>query len=485
MSENNRKDFKSNDICDEFYADAPGLDPDLEWNEEKDYLDKDVEQKLSNIEELWDTLYLADELFFEQGKYEEAEELYKKIAGDQDATGGDANAHYGYLLDKMGRYAEAFDCFARVLYGYADTSPRDGVAEFLCMSILNEDSPYWRCCYDTDMFLRYYLESCDCTGKKPDIEKILLNRLESEKKGCRRDARNKLVQIYGTGKYIFNDCQTAVDVEGFPNMERLGDFVADNIEHESDVNDIILAICYDPENVDEASAKALETALVAIEYEEAQTAANDVLLHLYLAGVVFSFYHECWIEIPYLKDMRKAATVLLNMDAESAINSLLDYGNETVTELLEEAYTMDSENSEVALQLLLTLLLSVEVDRFVELIGEISDVCANGLIYLWGDEELFRERLYDDDKFEEYYLALLDFLCKHDPENGYCDITKKFLLSIYQFGTYKRYSIQSYVSEFKNVEKVEKSEFKNVEKAEAFAKKYGMELLDEPFEYLG
>ena len=29
------------------------------------------------------------------------------------------------------------------------------------------------------------------------------------------------------------------------------------------------------------------------------------------------------------------------------------------------------------------------------------------------------------------------------------------------------------------------SEFKNAEKAEAFAKKYGMELLDEPFEYLG
>lgn len=432
---------------------------------------------MSNIEQLftdegsdfyWDTLYLADELS-EQGKYEEAEELYKKIAGDQDAT-GDANAHYGYLLDKIGRYAEAFDCFARVLYGYADTSPRDGVAYFLGMSFLNEDSPYWRWCDDTDMFLRGYLESCDCTDKKPDIEKILLNRLESEKKGCRCNAREKLVQIYGTGKYLFNDGETAVDIEGFPNMERLGDFVNDNIEHESDVDNIIYAICYDPENVDEALAKALETALVAIESEAAQTAANDVLLHLYLAGVVFSFYHEFWIEIPYLKDMRKAATVLLNMDVESTINSLLDYGNEPVTELLEEAYTMDSENPEVALQLLLI----VEVDRFVELIGEISDVCANGLISLWGDEELFRERLYGDDEFEEYYLALLDFLCKHDPESGYCDITKKLLLSIYQFGTYKCYSIQMDVSEFKNVEK-----------AEAFAKKYGMELLDEPFEYLG
>jgi tetratricopeptide (TPR) repeat protein len=477
MKMSDKKDFKSNDICDEFYADAPGLDPDLEWNEEKDYLDKDVEQKLSNIEQLftdegsdfyWDTLYLADELS-EQGKYEEAEELYKKIAGDQDVT-GDANAHYGYLLDKMGRYAEAFDCFARVLYGYADTSPSEAVAEFLCMSILNEDSPYWRWCDDTDMFLRGYLESCDCTGKKPDIEKILLNRLESEKKGCRFNAREKLVQIYGTGKYLFNDGETAVDIEGFPNMERLGDFVNDNIEHESDVDDIIDAICYDPENVDEASAKALETALVAIESEAAQTAANYVLLHLYLAGVVCSFYHECWIEIPYLKDMRKAATVLLYMDVESTINSLLDYGNEPVAELLEEAYTMDSEYPEVALQLLLI----VEVDRFVELIGEISDFCANGLISLWGDEELFRERLYGDDEFEEYYLALLDFLCKHDPESGYCDITKKLLLSIYQFGTYKRDSIQMYVSEFKNVEK-----------AEAFAKKYGMELLDEPFEYLG
>ena len=420
----------------------------------------------------WDTLYLADELS-EEGKFEEAEELYKKIAGDQDAT-GDANAHYGYLLDKLGRYGEAYDCFARLLYGYADTSPREGVLCFLGESCYDEESPYWRWCDDTDMFLRGYLESCDCTSKKPDIEKILLNRLESEKKGCRRNAIDKLVQIYGTGKYIeysFSVGKIEVDVEGFPNMERLGDFVADNIEHESDVNDIILAICYDPENVDEASAKALETALVAIEYEEAQTAANDVLLHLYLAGVVFSFYHECWIEIPYLKDMRKAATVLLNMDVESTVNSLLDYGNEPVAELLEEAYTMDSENPEVALQ----LLLFVEVDRFVELIGEISDVCANGLISLWGVEDLFREKLYDDDdEIEEYYLALLDFLCKHDPENGYCDITKKLLLSIYQFGTYKPDSRQWDVSEFKNVEK-----------AEAFAQKYGMELLDEPFEYKG
>ena len=137
----------------------------------------------------WNTLELADELS-EEGKYEEAEELYKKIAGDQDAT-GDANAHYGYLLDKMGRYGEAYDCFARVLYGYADTSPRDGVADFLDMSLLNEDSPYWRWCDEADMFLRGYLERCDCTGKKPDIEKILLNRLESEKKGCRRNAIEK------------------------------------------------------------------------------------------------------------------------------------------------------------------------------------------------------------------------------------------------------------------------------------------------------
>lgn len=416
---------------------------------------------------IWDTLYLADELS-EQGKYEEAEELYKKIAGDQDAT-GDANAHYGYLLDKMGRYAEAFDCFARVLYGYADTSPREGVVHFLSVSFLNEDSYYWHWYDDLDDSVRAYLEHCDSVGKKPDIEKILLTCMESEDIDRTYAPRRNLIRLYGIGKYVFREGES-VSFEGFPNVEKLKAFVADTIEDEGDVWDLIDAFCHDSQAVDETSAKALETALVAIESEAAQTAANDVLLHLYLAGVVFSFYHECWIEIPYLKDMRKAATVLLNMDVESTINSLLDYGNEPVTELLEEAYTMDSENPEVALQLLLI----VEVDRFVELIGEISDVCANGLISLWGDEELFRERLYGDDEFEEYYLALLDFLCKHDPESGYCDITKKLLLSIYQFGTYKCYSIQMYVSEFKNVEK-----------AEAFAKKYGMELLDEPFEYLG
>ena len=190
------------------------------------------------------------------------------------------------------------------------------------------------------------------------------------------------------------------------------------------------------------------------------------------------------IELPKKKNETKELTIddfiedfLDNMEKidnniffDEVMNEDYDYGYETVTELLEEAYTMDSENPEVALQLLLI----VEVDRFVELIGEISDFCANGLLSLWGVESLFRERLYGDDEIEEYYLALLDFLCKHDPESGYCDITKKLLLSIYQFGTYKPDSIQMYVPEFKNVEK-----------AEAFAKKYGMELLDEPFEYLG
>ena len=61
----------------------------------------------------------------------------------------------------------------------------------------------------------------------------------------------------------------------------LEDFVADNIEHERDVDEIICAICYDPENVDEASARALETTLLSVQSDEACTSANDVRFFCY------------------------------------------------------------------------------------------------------------------------------------------------------------------------------------------------------------
>ena len=114
------------------------------------------------------------------------------------------------------------------------------------------------------------------------------------------------------------------------------------------------------------------------------------------------------------------------------------------------------------------LLMYVDADRCAQLIRKISDDCARALIVEGYAEKLYELCLCDDvdEYFETYYLALLDFLCKYDPEGECCDAVKKTMLSAYQFG-------DVYVDDAVTL--------KNPEKAEAFAKKHGMELLTEPF----
>ena len=63
---------------------------------------------------------------------------------------------------------------------------------------------------------------------------------------------------------------------------------------------------------------------------------------------------------------------------------------------------------------------------------EISDDCAHALICLNVGECLFYliecDECEDNEKIEGYYLALLDFLRKYDPESDYCEKIKKLLL---------------------------------------------------------
>lgn len=400
----------------------------------------------------WNTLELADNLV-EKGKYEEAEELYKKIAGKEDQT-GDANAHYGYLLDKLGRYGEAFDCFARVLYGYADTAPREGVVCFIGESMLQEDSYYWHWYDDLDDSVRAYLEYCESIGKKPDIEKILLNCMESEDLDRTYGARRQLLHMYGIGKYVFDDGEE-VEVEDYPDLEKLKAFVAENYVDDNDVWDLIASFCYDSQEVDEISAKALEAALLSARAEEVCTEADDSLFCLYFFGSVFNYYDEALYEIPWLVDTRKAAELLLKIDYEAVLEDVMD----AATSVLEEAHKMAPDRADVAFH----LLMYVDAYRFAELIRGISDACAHALIDEGYVEQLYELCLSDerDEYFETYYLALLDFLCKYDPDGECCDALKKVLLTAYQFDD-------------------DDITLKDLEKAEAFAKKYGMELLDEP-----
>ena len=71
----------------------------------------------------WDTLHLADDLY-DQGKYEEAEELYRKIAGKKDLS-GDANSHLFQLLLDVGKYEESLEYYSYVR-NCCDTSPAEG-----------------------------------------------------------------------------------------------------------------------------------------------------------------------------------------------------------------------------------------------------------------------------------------------------------------------------------------------------------------------
>lgn len=141
-------------------------------------LKSDIDQiTMTDDDSYWDTLRLADELY-EADEYEKAEELYKKIANEKDVF-GDASAHYGYLLDKLGRYEEAYFCFQKALNG--DTSPAEGVSVFIDECLCNEDSPYWHHFYNHAVFSRYF-EMCDSIGKNPDVERILLRKRQSMKR---------------------------------------------------------------------------------------------------------------------------------------------------------------------------------------------------------------------------------------------------------------------------------------------------------------
>ena len=413
----------------------------------------------------WDTLDLADDLF-EKGRYNEAEELYKKIANEKDEA-GDASAHYGYLLDKLGRYEEAYFCFRRALNG--DTSPAEGVSVFVDECLCNEDSPYWHYFYNQAVFSRYF-EMCDSIGKNPDVERILLNCLKSKDELCVSTAIAKLIQLYGTGNYVFSNCE-AVEV-AVPDLDKLKTFVAEVVKDKYDLWDMIDSLCPDTENMDESTAQALEEALLAVEFDAAQEFANDILFWLYLSGEAYYNDYEDLIYYPSFKNLHKAAKIMLNMDVEQLVNDLFDYYDwEIIVELLEEAHRICPNDWNVALQ----LLLYVEPDRFAELIREISDVCARALIATHGDKALFGKYLcpdeIEDEEIEKYYIALLDFFCKYDPEGDYCDATKKLLLSAYQFGTFKWFKDTNYVLNLQNAEK-----------AEALAKKYGMELLSEQFD---
>lgn len=416
----------------------------------------------------WDTLHLADELY-EQGKYDEAEELYKEIANEEDEL-ADASAHYGYLLDKMGRYEEAYSCFRQALKG--DTAPAEGVRVFLDECLCDEDSPYWHYRFNEINLIRY-LEICESIGKKPDVERILLNCLKSKDEFCASAAIDKLSQIYGTGKLAFYNGEV-VDV-AVPNLEKLKTFVAEAVQDEYDIAGIISCLCYDPENVDEASANALEAALLAITFDDAKKVANSILFRLYLFGMASYTDEEIQIDVSSLQNQHKAIELMSKMNIEQVLCAIFDGYDEDyekIAEFLEEAHRAYPDDEHIAI----SLLLNVKTARLPELISNLSDNCAKKLNSDYHDNSLLGLmdggiEIPDAKEFEAYYTSLLVFFTKYKMPDEFCSDIQKLLLSAYQFGVY-----------LNNSSEYEISELEDQQKAVEFAEKYGIELLSEPYD---
>lgn len=421
------------------------------------------------MEFYWDTLDLADDLF-EKGRYNEAEELYKKIANEKDVF-GDASAHYGYLLDEMGRYEEACSCFRQALKG--DTAPAEGVRVFLDECLCDEDSPYWHYRFN-EMNLIRYLEICESIGKKPDVERILLNCLKSKDEFCASAAIDKLSQIYGTGKLVFYNGEV-VDV-AVPNLEKLKTFVAEAVKDEYNILGILSCLCYDHENVDEASANAVEAALLAVTFDEVKTLANNILFSLYLFGMATYTDEEIQIDVPSLQNRHKALEFMPMMNFEQAVDAVFtgyDEDYEKIVEFLEEAHRAYPDDEHIAI----SLLLNVKTARLPEIISNLSDNCAKSLIPDNYDLCSLTDggiEIEDAEEFEAYYTSLLDFLTKYkayEANEWLRSDIQNLLLSAYQFGVYLNNSCE-----------YEMLELEDQEKAKDFAEKYGIELLSEPFD---
>lgn len=171
----------------------------------------------------WDTLHLADDLY-DQGKYEEAEELYRKIAGEEDLS-GDANSHLFQLLLDVGKYEEAVEYY-RYVQNCCDTSPAEGAYLRMAEELHNPKSPLFMY-FDEEEFyydcLPFISEDYVCLDKiddedgncdnveagelylKNNIETILLTRAKSEDEAIKKDAKYQLLWLYLNGKFRVGD----------------------------------------------------------------------------------------------------------------------------------------------------------------------------------------------------------------------------------------------------------------------------------------
>ncbi len=191
-------------------------------------------RKLAEGGNYWDILNLADFLA-DNGKYEEAEEWYLEIAGEDDFS-GDANAHYSHMLLDMERYDEAIEYYKYVLE-CSDTSPREGIYIRIEEFLFDIEAPIWKKISPSDF---NELIACHSYIDLSVVEKILLNRANNKDDEIRKHAMRELLMIYLEGCYYV----------GVSGCETIGDDCSKNKNIEKAIERSIVFAEY-PELIDE------------------------------------------------------------------------------------------------------------------------------------------------------------------------------------------------------------------------------------------
>ena len=312
-----------------------------------------------------------------------------------------------------------------------------------------------------------------------DAENILLDALKSEDEDTAHKAMCKLIQIYGTGRYQLEG--HPVNIPGFPDLEKLKFFVSENIHDESGVDDLIQMLYYEffHMTIDEVVVQGLETALLATQCDETNYLDLDeddckkaklILFWLYCQGQ-YDYYHWNPIELPSLKDSRKAAeilryVVLMNGDYNPEFYDLKSEGE--LDEILELAYEIHPTNDDVVRTWVDRCGTNGDFDKIIKIVRNADKALAAhialDLLEEWEYFFAYEDQEVSSEKIEELLVAFC--------EKGIC---KELLLSLYQFGCAK---LLTSMGEYE----VLQPSLKDAERAQKFAEDNFIDMLAEVIE---
>ena len=312
-----------------------------------------------------------------------------------------------------------------------------------------------------------------------DAENILLAALKSEDEDIAHQAMCKLIQIYGTGRYQLEG--HPVNIPGFPDLEKLKNFVAKTIHDESGVDDLIQMLYYEFSHmtIDEVVVQGLETALLATQCDETNYLDLDeddckkaklILFWLYCQGQ-YDYYHWNPIEIASLKDSKKAAEILryvflMNGDYNPEFYDLKSEGE--LDEILELAYEIHPTNDNVVRTWVDRCGTNGYIDKIIEIVRSadkaLASLIALDLLDEWEYFFAYEDQEVSPEKIEELLIAF----CEKD-------ICKELLLSLYQFGCAK---LLTSMGEYEVLQPL----LKDAEMAKKFASDNRIDILGEVIE---